>query len=201
MNAGIRLAGTLAVSGLMVASGGAGWENPNGRDVTFTDDMLAAISDDLCIDTSRVFTTGFSFGAGMSVALACVRPDKFRAAVVYAPAFISGVMPAQCTTPVAFFESHGVDDPIINIQTGLNVLGTFTGLNGCTPATPPDPPADGHTCTSYEGCSVPTRFCSFGAGQGNPFNVSLRGHYPTSKDPGQSTSWVPAEAWSFITQF
>jgi predicted esterase len=187
--------------GLVNAGGGAGWANPNNRDVNFTDDMLAAISSDLCIDTSRVFTTGFSYGAGMSVALACVRPDKFRAAVVYAPAFISGVNAAQCTTPIPFFESHGVDDPIINYQTGLSVLNTFTGVNGCTALTPPDPPADGHSCISYEGCSVPTRFCNFGAGEGNPFNPSLRGHYPTSKDPGQSASWVPAEAWSFITQF
>ena len=187
--------------GLVGPTGGAGWDNPNGRDVSFTDDMLAAISADLCIDTSRVFTTGFSYGAGMSVALACVRPDKFRAAVVYSPAFISGVSAAQCTTPIAFFESHGVDDPIINLQTGLNVLDTFTRSNGCTATTPPAPPADGHTCTTYEGCSVPTRFCSFGAGQGNPFNTSLRGHYPTSKDPGQTASWVPAEAWSFITPF
>lgn len=187
--------------GLVNAGGGAGWANPNNRDVNFTDEMLAAISADLCIDTSRVFTTGFSYGAGMSVALACVRPEKFRAAVVYAPAFISGVQPAQCTTPIAFFESHGVDDPIINYQTGLNVLSTFTGLNGCTAATPPEPAPDGHTCVSYDGCSAPTRFCSFGAGQGNPFNTSLRGHYPTSKDPGQATSWVPAEAWAFITQF
>jgi poly(3-hydroxybutyrate) depolymerase len=187
--------------GLVNTGGGAGWANPNNRDVTFTDDMLAAISADLCIDTSRVFTTGFSYGAGMSVALACVRPDKFRAAVVYAPAFISGVQPAQCTTPIAFFQSHGVDDPIINFATGTGVLDTFTGLNGCAPATPPAPPTDGHTCVSYEGCSFPTRFCSFGAGEGNPFNTSLRGHYPTSKDPGQNTSWVPAEAWAFITQF
>ena len=163
--------------------------------------MLAAISSDLCIDTSRVFTTGFSYGAGMSVALACVRPDKFRAAVVYEPAFISGVNAAQCTTPIAFFESHGVDDQIINYQTGLSVLNTFTGANGCTALTPPEPAADAHGCFSYEGCSVPTRFCNFGAGQGNPFNTSLRGHYPVAKDPGQSTSWVPAEAWSFITQF
>jgi hypothetical protein len=94
-----------------------------------------------------------------------------------------------------------VDDPIINYQTGLNVLGTFTGLNGCTAPTPAGPPADGHSCISYEGCSLPTRFCNFGAGAGNPFNTSLRGHYPTSKDAGQSTSWVPAEAWAFITQF
>jgi poly(3-hydroxybutyrate) depolymerase len=187
--------------GLVNPGGGAGWANPNDRDVNFTDDMLAAISSDLCIDTSRVFTTGFSYGAGMSIALACVRPDKFRAAIVYAAGFISGVQPAQCTTPIAFFEAHGVDDQIINYQTGLNVLNVFSGLNGCTAMAPPNPPQDGHTCTSFEGCSVPTRFCNFGAGQGNPFNTGLRGHYPTPKDPGQTTSWIPGEAWSFITQF
>jgi len=187
--------------GLVGPTGGAGWDNPNGRDVNFTDDMLAAISADLCIDTSRVFTTGFSYGAGMSVALACVRPDKFRAAAVYEPAFISGVNAAQCTTPIAFFQSHGVDDGIINYDTGLSVINTFAGVNGCTALTPPAPATDGHTCISYEGCSVPTRFCNFGAGQGNPFNTSLRGHYPVPKDPGQTTSWVPPEAWSFITQF
>lgn len=187
--------------GLVNPGGGAGWANPNNRDVIFTDDMLATISADLCIDTSRVFTTGFSYGAGMSVALACVRPDTFRAAAVYAPAFISGVTPAQCTTSIPFFQVHGVDDQVINYQTGLNVLGTFTSLNGCAPLTPPQPAADGHGCVSFEGCSAPTRFCNFGAGQGNPFNTDLRGHYPTPKDPGQNTSWVPAEAWSFISQF
>jgi poly(3-hydroxybutyrate) depolymerase len=187
--------------GLVDGGGGAGWANPNNRDVSFTDDLLAAVSADLCIDTSRVFTTGFSYGAGMSVALACVRPDNFRAAVVYNPAFISGVNAAQCARPVALFESHGVDDQIINYQTGLNVLNTFVGLNGCTAMTPPEPPTDGHLCTSYANCSVPTRFCSFGAGENNPFNPSLRGHYPTAKDPGETRSWIPAEAWSFISQF
>jgi hypothetical protein len=187
--------------GLISPTGGAGWENPGNRDVIFTDDMLAALSSDLCVDTARVFTTGFSYGAGMSLALACTRPDKFRAAVVYEPGFISGVGQAQCTTPVAFFESHGVDDQIIPYTTGLNVINVFGALNGCTATVPPDPPQDGHVCISYEGCGVPTRFCNFGSGQGNPHNTSLRGHYPSPKDPGQSTSWVPAEAWAFITQF
>jgi hypothetical protein len=187
--------------GLVGPTGFAGWDNPNNRDVNLTDAMLEAISSDLCIDTSRVFTTGFSYGAGISIALACLRPEKFRAAVVYEPSFgISGVSPAQCTTPVAFFQSHGVDDPTFNYQTGLNILNVFSSLNGCTPTTPPDPPQDGHTCTSLEGCSVPTRFCNFGAGQNNP-NPNIRGHYPTAKDPGQSASWIPPEAWSFITQF
>lgn len=195
--------GTIFVvpQGLISPTGGAGWENPNNRDVVFTDDMLEAISADLCVDTSRVFTTGFSYGAGMSLALACTRPDKFRAAAVYQAGFISGVGPAACTTPVAFFASHGVDDPIISYATGLNVIGTFATLNGCTAMTPPEPSQDGHTCVSYEGCALPTRFCNFGAGQGNPHNPSLSGHYPSAKDPGQSTSWIPAEAWAFITQF
>lgn len=187
--------------GLISPTGGAGWENPNNRDVIFTDDMLAAVSAGLCIDTARVFTTGFSYGAGMSLALACTRPDKFRAALVYQAGFISGVDAPQCTTPIAFFESHGVDDPIIPYATGRSVLDTFTALNGCTAQVPPEPAQDGHDCISYEGCGVPTRFCTFGSGQGNPFNTSLRGHYPSAKDPGQSTSWVPAEAWAFITQF
>jgi hypothetical protein len=186
--------------GLVGAGGGAGWANVDNRDVNFTDDMLEAISSDLCIDTSRVFTTGFSFGAGMSIALACVRPDKFRAAAIYAAGFISGVQPAQCTTPIPIFHAHGVDDQILQYPRGLEVLNTFSNINGCTALTPPTPPNDGHTCTSLEGCSVPTRFCNFGAGQGNVIN-NLRGHYPVPKDPGQTTSWVPAEAWSFITQF
>jgi len=187
--------------GLVNPGGGAGWANPAGRDVSFTDAVLDATSSDLCFDSSRVFTTGFSYGAGMSLALACVRPDKFRAAAVYEAGFISGVDPTQCTKPIAFFQSHSVDDPIIDYTTGLGVINVFTALNGCTPMTPSDPPRDGHNCASYEGCSVPTRFCNFGAGEGNPHNTSLHGHYPAAKDPGQSVSWIPAEAWSFITQF
>jgi len=186
--------------GLAIPGPGAGWANPNNRDVDFTDAMLDAITSDLCIDNSRVFTTGFSFGAGMSIALACVRPDKFRAAVVYEPGFISGVTSAQCTTAIPFFQSHGVDDPVLNYKTGLSVIDTFSAVNGCTAMTPAMPPQNGHSCVSYEGCSVPTRFCNF-SGEGNPFTTSLQGHYPVPKDPGQTASWVPPEAWSFITQF
>jgi poly(3-hydroxybutyrate) depolymerase len=185
-------------------TGGAGWANPNNRDVIFTDDMLAAISADLCIDTSRVFTTGFSYGASMSYKLACVRPDKFRAALVYEPGALSGNNPTECTTPIAWFQSDGIDDQILPYVTaGLPILSIFTKVNGCMALTPPAPPTNGHTCSSFQGCSAgrPTRFCSFGAGENNPFNPGLRGHYPVPKDPGQTTSWVPTEAWNFITQF
>ena len=34
-----------------------------------------------------------------------------------------------------------------------------------------------------------------------PTTPPCSGHYPVPKDPGQTTSWVPMEAWNFITQF
>lgn len=184
-------------------SGGAGWANPNNRDVTFTDDLLKAISEDLCVDTSRVFTTGFSYGGAISYKLACVRPDKFRAALVYDTGPVSGNDTSECTRPIAFFQSHGVDDQTFSYQTGLSVLDIFVRVNGCSKTVPPMSVQDGHSCTSFEGCSqgYPVRFCNFGSGENNPFNTSLKGHYPSPKDPGQSASWVPEETWSFIRQF
>ena len=153
--------------------------------------------------TSRVFTTGFSYGGAMSYKLACVRPDKFRAALVYEAGPVSGNNQAECTKPIAWFQSHGADDQTFNLQTGTSILNVFTKVNGCTTMTPPTPATNGHNCVSFAGCSAghPTRWCTFGAGENNPHNTSLRGHYPSPKDPGQSTSWVPMEAWSFITQF
>lgn len=185
-------------------TGGAGWANPNNRDVIFVDDMLAAVAADLCIDTSRVFTTGFSYGASMSYELACTRPTKFRGALVYEVGTLSGQNAAACTTPIAWFQSEGIDDQVLSYNgSGLPILNVFTRANGCSAMTPPTPTTNGHTCISYQGCTSghPLRFCNFGAGENNPFNPSLRGHYPVPKDPGQTTSWVPAEAWTFITQF
>lgn len=189
--------------GLRSPTGGDGWENPNNRDVNFTDDMLTAVSNDLCIDTSRVFTTGFSYGGSMSYKLACARSDKFRAAVVYNPGALSGQTQAECANPIAFFQSHGLDDQILSYNAqGLPILNTFVRVNGCTAMTPPTPARDEHQCVSYEGCmpGYPVRFCNFGAGQNNPHGT-VAGHYPSAKDPGQSKSWIPVEAWEFISQF
>jgi len=169
-----------------------GWANSNGRDVTLTDAILAQVEGDLCIDTTRVFATGFSYGAGMSFALACARPTVFRAVVLYSGSQLSGCTGG--TTPVAYFASHGVSDSVLNISNGRQLRDKFVGLNGCTAMSPPEPAKGSgkHTCTSYQGCSAghPVRWCAFDGD-----------HNPTQKDSGQSGTWVPGEAWTFITQF
>lgn len=57
---------------------GTGWPNPGGRDVTFVDAIVESALSELCIDEAQVFATGFSYGGGMSYALACARPGKSR---------------------------------------------------------------------------------------------------------------------------
>ena len=182
-----------------------GWANTGGRDSTFTDDMLKAVKSGLCVDTSRVFTTGFSYGGAISLKLACTRPEEFRAAVVYdTGTTLAGFNQSECKTPIALFESHGLDDQTFKYDPeGLKVLGIFSKLNGCTSQTPPMAADNAHTCVSFAGCSAghPVRFCNFGKGQNNPKAGGPGGHYPSPKDPGQTTSWVPAEAWKFIEQF
>jgi len=172
---------------------GLGWDNPGGRDVALTDAILEEVQADLCIDTTRIFATGFSFGASMSHALACARADVFRGAALYAGAQLSGCDGG--TTPIAYFHAHGVADSVLNFtQSGVPLRDRYVALNGCTPQNPPAPAANSgtHICTSYEGCSEghPVRWCAHGGD-----------HNPTEKDQGQSESWVPGEAWAFISQF
>jgi poly(3-hydroxybutyrate) depolymerase len=170
----------------------AGWANTGDRDLALTDAILAELQNDLCIDTTRIFATGFSYGAGMSYAIACARADVFRGVALYAGAQLSGCNGG--TTPIAYFHAHGVADSVLDISQGHQLRDHFVEVNGCTPQTPAEPAKNSgsHTCTSYEGCSDghPLRWCAHGGD-----------HNPTEKDQGQNKSWVPGEAWAFISQF
>jgi poly(3-hydroxybutyrate) depolymerase len=171
-----------------------GWPNSGGQDVTFTDDMLTQIENDLCIDKSRIFANGFSYGAGMSYALACARASVFRAVGVYSGGQLSGC--SGGTTPIAYYASHGLDDGTLAISGGRTMRDHFVSVNGCTAQSPPEPASGSgtHICTTYSGCSAghPVRWCAF---------AGSNGHDPSPKDPGQSTTWNPGEVWKFFTQF
>jgi poly(3-hydroxybutyrate) depolymerase len=179
------------------AENGAGsWAN---TDVAFTDAILAQLEGDLCIDKTRIFATGFSFGAGMSMALACTRADVFRAVAFFSGADLTGSCPTTLTKPIAYYASQASDDAngmdITNPMTGEKKQAQFAAVNGCTAEpTSTNFPASGkaHTCTVYKNCSAghPTEYCTFNGPHGwEP------------KDPGQTTSWDAPEAWKFITQF
>lgn len=156
-------------------------------DVTFVDDILKQVQDDLCIDTSRIALEGFSQGGAMAWTLACARPGIFRAVVVHSGGGLA--RPSSCE-PVAFFSSLGQAESGGAGQTSNSDF--FAAQNGCTVASLPQAPRGGHACTNYASCSVdhPTRWCDYDGG-----------HTPSPTDQGQSASWMPREVWDFLSQF
>jgi poly(3-hydroxybutyrate) depolymerase len=177
------------------AANGAGqWSK---SDVELTDAILAELEGDLCIDKTRIFATGFSFGGAMSIALACTRADVFRGVAFFSGADLTGSCTGTLTKPIAYYASQASGDssgtPMPS--SGRVKQAEFAAVNGCMAepsATTFPAPGQPHTCTVYKGCSAghPTVYCVFDGPHGwEP------------KDPGQSMSWNAPEAWKFITQF
>ncbi|PTA47623.1 cellulose binding domain-containing protein [Micromonospora sp. RP3T] len=173
---------------------GNGWANSGGEDVTFVDDMLRRIEGDLCVDTTKRFSVGFSYGGGMSYALACARPNVFRAvAVQSSPGTLSGC--SGGTQPIAYLGVHGIGD---SIASGRALRDRFVTNNGCTAASPPEPRSGSltHTVYAYSGCrpGYPVVWAAFDGG-----------HIAAPQDgaggDSGSRTWVPGEVWKFFTQF
>jgi len=176
------------------ANGMGSWSK---SDVELTDAILEKLEGDLCIDKTRIFATGFSFGGAMSIAIACTRADVFRGVAFFSGADLTGSCPATLTKPIAYYASQASGDssgtPMPS--SGRVKQAEFAAVNGCMPepmATTFPAAGQPHTCTDYKGCSAghPTKYCVFDGPHGwEP------------KDPGQSMSWNAPEAWKFITQF
>ena len=168
-----------------------GWANNGGRDVTFVDDMIRLIENDLCVDTTQRFSLGFSYGGGMSYAIACARPNVFRAVAIYSAGIISGC--SGGTSPVAYLQVHGTRDSVLPISGARTMRDNFVRNNGCTPANPPEPPIGSGQRTSYDytGCTP---------GYPVSWHVFDGDHDAAPTDPN-GTQWLPGVTWQFFSQF
>jgi hypothetical protein len=146
--------------------------------------MLKQIEADLCVDTTRVMVEGFSQGGAMGITLACKLPNVFRVAVIHS----AGGLPTPSTCePTAWLSTLGNDG------SGQGMTSDYMAKTaGCTVEPLPKAPSGGHVCTNYKGCSEghPVRWCPYDGG-----------HTPSPTDSGQRSSWVPAEVWTFVSQF
>jgi poly(3-hydroxybutyrate) depolymerase len=193
-----RLADNANNSTIFVAPQGIsnGWANSGGQDVTFVDNMLSQLESGLCVDTTQIFSAGFSYGGAMTYALACARPTVFRAVAVYSGANLSGC--SGGTQPVAYIGTHGIRDSTLPIASGRALRDTFVRNNGCTKQSPPEPAYGSltHIVTTYSGCSAghPVVWAAFDGA----------GHDPGPIDgctcDGWKT-WTKDLVWSFFTQF
>ena len=107
---------------------------PNGKgqparfdadDVPFIEQLVAALTEEQCVDKTRAFSMGMSNGAVMSSILACRSPKTFRAVGLVAAL----VRPIACeqAPPIPVIAFMGTDDPIVPFAGGtVNCCGNPT---------------------------------------------------------------------------
>ncbi|USP72742.1 carbohydrate esterase family 1 protein [Curvularia clavata] len=172
-----------------------GWPNSGGEDIAFVDAMRNSIEANLCVDTTKRFATGFSYGGSMSFSIACSRAKDFRAVAVISGGQLSGC--AGGNDPIAYLGIHGISDGTLNIAGGRALRDRFVKNNGCTSQSPREPAAGSkaHVTTKYSGCKsgYPVTWLAFDGG-----------HAPAPVDGGGDSgarSYTPDEIWGFFNQF
>src|SRR5207248_283224 len=107
-----------------------------GRDIAFARSMVTFLESNLCIDTGRIFATGFSFGGMMSDAIGCDMADVFRAIAPMSGALYSGCN-RSTPQPIAVWMAHGTSDNVVPIADARAALDVFLQKNGCSTQTTP----------------------------------------------------------------
>ncbi len=148
---------------------GVGWDDAcGGYDMVFFDAMVASIESTYCIDASRVFVAGFSWGGDQTTALTCCRGDKLRAV---APAsctdeFGNGAdyttysnLPCPVANHAAIRFTHDKNgDPAYPNPLFASTSALFRSFAGCmqsSTATSPSP------CVAFDGCTTPYVECPY----------------------------------------
>ncbi|HLK91593.1 MAG TPA: Ricin and poly(3-hydroxybutyrate) depolymerase fusion [Polyangia bacterium] len=154
---------------------GSGW---SASDLDFVNAMVGQLEAQLCVDEARIFATGFSMGAIMTITIGCGEGDVFRAI-----AAMSGEISGSCSGnhPIAYWASHGMSDPTIAFADGAAARDKFASIDGCA-STTGAPDANG--CVAYQGCAAgePVVWCPFdGVHEPPPF--------------------AGPAIWSFLSQF
>jgi poly(3-hydroxybutyrate) depolymerase len=139
------------------SQGGPGW-NFNAEvppSIEFFDALYAQITQNYCVDLSRVFAVGHSSGGYFSIILACRYGALLRGIGT-----VAGALQEQaCTTdPVAGLLIHGPNDTVVNINGGRAARDQLLARNSCQQTTTAgvDP-----LCLAYDGCTEgsPVQWC------------------------------------------
>jgi polyhydroxybutyrate depolymerase len=127
-----------------------GWPNTNGGDIAFLNAMLTWLESNLCVDTTRIMSTGMSYGGIMSDNIGCQMPDVFRAVAVMSGALYNFGRGSTCKShDIAAWITHGTADTTVDISGDETARDQFLADNHCgttSAAVDPSP------CMSYDGC-------------------------------------------------
>lgn len=141
-------------------------------DVGFTREMIAAVSESLCVDDKAVFVTGMSNGSYLAHKIGCELSEQ-----VAAIAPVSGPLVSPCapTRPVGVWHFHGTSDSIVPYEgydttTGSDsvdhAIETWRMRDQCTGQGEVFFQQDDVTCTAWRGCAQgrEVRLCTIAGG-------------------------------------
>ena len=147
---------------------GIGWDDScHGYDMPFFDDIVASIEADYCVDPTRVFVAGFSWGCDFVTALACCRGDRLGAVAAAScsdefsdPGDVRTYANATCPTSsraaVRFTHAIGGDSlypaPLFSTTAAL-----FGALNHCASRRTVE---TSDSCVALSACSHPVIDCA-----------------------------------------
>lgn len=83
-------------------------------DVQFTEDLVAKVQAELCIDESRVYAVGWSNGGGMAQRVGCELPEVFAGIGTVSATY------SDCKSPLPWIAFHGMADPQVPFEGGVN---------------------------------------------------------------------------------
>lgn len=188
---------------------GMPWSMNSDKDHKFFDKLLTTMEDNYCIDTTRVFVTGFSFGSMYTYSLAEEFQSRIRAIATYAVADYNIYEPhasgKEKQQPIAWMAVHGKNDGTCPYNRALtSALPRVLKKNGkasdgdsqftdASSEKPQEVGGSGHLCYDFKNVDerFPVKWCSWN-GQ----------HQWTAYDNGNwQNTWVPDEVHKFFEQF
>jgi polyhydroxybutyrate depolymerase len=144
-----------------------GWDTRSNStpDIAFAQALIDEAVAKHCIDTSRIFMVGFSWGGWMSNQVACALGDQVRAFVSVA----GGGPGGSCVQDVAGMIIHGEADGSEPIASGQDSLDKWTTQNGCDAASVTTTVTE---CEARTGCTAPLWWCQHTGGHEVPAFVA-----------------------------
>ena len=172
------------------------WRCGDNKDHLFFDEILTYLNENLCVDTSRVFSSGFSFGAMFSNSLAQTFQHRLRGVVVFATADQVIYLPKNAGKPIAWMGTVGLSDGTCPPSMGRSARDRILKNNGpeghtdCTGEKATEYTGGNHVCYDYKTVDprFPVKWCTFNGG-----------HQWDMRENGKL--WASDIGWEFITQF
>ncbi len=141
-----------------------GWPNTGGQDINFVKAMITWLGANLCVDTSRIFSDGMSYGGMMSETIACQMPDVFRA-IGSMSGSMFGSTRSCVAKPIAAWITHGDADTTVPISGDITARDMIVANNGCDTTNTStidlldtarigDAASTNVTCTVYNQCTA-----------------------------------------------